>query len=82
MSIYRFFELNPDGKIRGMPIQLDCPTDDDALARARILASCNGWNAIQVWLDDRVVGKIDASDIRNHNAELRQPAQSLQPTSA
>ena len=63
MPIYRFFELYPDGRIRGIPIEVDCASDDDALARARILLSGSRADAMQVWLADRPIGRVNASDL-------------------
>ena len=64
MSVYRFFELDGDGKIRGIPAELDCASDDDALALVRTLLQCGSSNALQVWLADRLIAQINASDLR------------------
>ena len=65
MPIYRFFELHPDGRIRGIPIESNCASDEDALALARVLISGSSADAMQVWLADRLVGRVTASDIGN-----------------
>ena len=60
MAHYRIFFIGSDDHIAKADI-LECPTDDDALARARL--SCTAYPAVEVWELARRVGRVDNGEI-------------------
>ena len=57
MAHYRMFFIGSDNHIVGAEV-LECPSDDDALARARL--SCGAHPAVEVWELARRVGLVEA----------------------
>jgi hypothetical protein len=56
MATYRVFVLGNDDHIIGADV-IDCPSDDEAMARAPCLAGTH--QAVEVWELGRRVGRVD-----------------------
>jgi hypothetical protein len=57
MANYRLFFIGADNHISKADV-LDCPTDDDAVAIARLVFG--EYQAVEVWQLDRLVTRVDA----------------------
>ncbi len=55
MPIYRVYPVTKDDHLAGVPISVDCGTDQEALSRARQFV--NGKD-VEVWQEKRRVGRI------------------------
>ena len=62
MSIYRFYRITPAGRIGQPPVEFECATDTDAVAKSCELLS-SGWadHAIEIWCGSRFVGQNTAA---------------------
>jgi hypothetical protein len=76
MPVYRFYFTKADGHLVGVPGQIECVDDAEAMIRARerLAFIPSGGVAIEVWELRRLVGRIPAQHERPHpspNDEIR-----------
>jgi len=58
MTFYRLYRLNERGAVSGAPVELDCPSDEDALARGR--EELDGRPG-ELWQEARLVARFQSA---------------------
>lgn len=69
MPRYRLYLLDPSSKASGAALERRCATDREALLLAMDIIE--GHAAIEVWTEDRVIGRVTARDAQAMRERMR-----------